>query len=81
MKKLKKQIEGSAENGNEQGWGNSVKTDVNKKFSKMFDEDPLGKAKDQAYQRAEQPVTLSKGKLKEDFDRMKQLMGYNDKTQ
>ena len=81
MKKLKKQIEGSAENGNEQGWGNSVKTDVNKKFSKMFDEDPLGKAKDQAYQRAEQPVTLSKGKLKEDFDTMKQLMGYNDKTQ
>ena len=47
----------------------------------MFDEDPLGKAKDQAYQRAEQPVTLSKGKLKEDFDRIKQLMGYNDKTQ
>jgi hypothetical protein len=81
MKKFKKQIEGSAENGNEQGWGNSVKTDVNKKFSKMFDEDPLGKAKDQAYQRAEQPVTLSKGKLKEDFDRIKELIKYNDKTQ
>lgn len=81
MKKFKKQIEGSAENGNEQGWGNSVKTDVNKKFSKMFDEDPLGKAKDQAYQRAEQPVVISKGKLKEDFDRIKELMKYNDKTQ
>jgi hypothetical protein len=80
-KRFKKQIEGSAENANVQGWGNSVKTKANSKFAKIFDEDPLGKAKDETYKRAEQPVTLSKGKLKEDFDRIKELMKYNDKTQ
>jgi hypothetical protein len=80
-KRFKKQIEGSAENANVQGWGNSVKTKANSKFAKIFDEDPLGKAKDETYKRADQPVTLSKGKLKEDFDRIKELMKYNDKTQ
>lgn len=81
-KRFKKQIEGSVENGNEQGWGNSVKTKTNSKFAKIFDEDPLGKAKDDAYQRASQPVTLvGKGKLKEDFDRIKELIKYSDKTQ
>jgi hypothetical protein len=58
-KRFKKQIEGSAENANVQGWGNSVKTKANSKFAKIFDEDPLGKAKDETYKRAEQPVTLS----------------------
>jgi hypothetical protein len=80
-KRFKKQIEGSAENANVQGWGNSVKTKTNSKFAKIFDKDPLGKAKDETYKRAEQPVTLSKGKLKEDFDRIQQLIGYNRKTQ
>lgn len=79
--RFKKQIEGSAENANVQGWGNSVKTKTNSKFAKIFDKDPLGKAKDETYKRAEQPVILSKGKLKEDFDRIKELMKYNDKTQ
>jgi len=83
-KRFKKQIEGSSENGNEQGIGNSVKTDVNSMFADIFDKDPLGDAKDQAYNRADQPVSLSnkeKKKLKEDFSRIKELITYKDKTQ
>ena len=91
---IEKQIKGSSSNGNSQKYGNAEETEVNDKFSKYFEEDPLGKWKDESYGRVPSPVYKakgdnklklakgkSKGKLKEEFDRIQELMGYTQKTQ
>jgi len=87
---IEKQIKGSSTNGNNQEWANAENTGVNDKFSKYFEDDQLAKWKDESYGRVPSPVydeiplTNKKGgksKLKEEFDRMKSLMGYKEKTQ
>jgi hypothetical protein len=90
---IEKQIKGSSENGNNQDWANAENTGVNDKFAKYFENDQLGKWKDESYGRVPSPVydelpegknskKTKKGKtVKEEFDRIKSLMGYNQKTQ
>lgn len=87
---IEKQIKGSSTNGNNQDWGNAVNTGVNDKFAKYFENDQLAKWKDESYGRVPSPVynekpltpkKVGKTKLKEEFDRMKLLMGYKEKTQ
>lgn len=84
-KTIEKQIKGSSDNGNNPKWANADDTGVNDKFAKYFEEDQLGKWKDESYGRVPSPVynTKPKGKakLKEEFDRMKGLIGYDRKTQ
>jgi len=85
-----KQIKGSSTNGNDQSYANAVNTGVNDKFAEYFENDQLAKWKDESYGRVPSPVydeitekgkTKSKTKLKEEFDRMKGLIGYDRKTQ
>ena len=87
---IEKQIKGSSTNGNNQDWGNAENTGVNDKFAKYFENDQLAKWKDESYGRVPSPVydekplkpkKVRKTKLKEEFDRMKVLMGYKEKTQ
>jgi hypothetical protein len=87
---IEKQIKGSSTNGNNQEWANAENTGVNDKFSKYFEDDQLAKWKDESYGRVPSPVydeiplknkKGGKSKLKEEFDRMKSLMGYKEKTQ
>jgi hypothetical protein len=85
---IEKQIKGSSTNGNDQNYGNAVKTGVNDKFAKYFEDDQLAKWKDESYGRVPSPVygekplkNKGKAKLKEEFDRMKGLIGYDRKTQ
>jgi hypothetical protein len=87
---IEKQIKGSSTNGNDQSYANAVNTGVNDKFAEYFENDQLAKWKDESYGRVPSPVyadnpSKSKGKgktkLKEEFSRMQQLMGYNQKTQ
>jgi hypothetical protein len=88
---IEKQIKGSSENGNNQDWANAENTGVNDKFAKYFENDQLAKWKDQSYKRVPSPVydeVTENGKsgkkskaVKEEFDRIKSLMGYNQKTQ
>jgi hypothetical protein len=88
---IEKQIKGSSENGNNQDWANAENTGVNDKFAKYFENDQLAKWKDQSYKRVPSPVydeVTENGKsgkkskaIKEEFDRIKSLMGYNQKTQ
>lgn len=87
---IEKQIKGSSTNGNDQSYGNAVNTGVNDKFAKYFENDQLAKWKDESYGRVPSPVydeitekgkTKGKTKLKEEFDRMKGLIGYDRKTQ
>lgn len=84
-KTIEKQIKGSSDNGNNPKWANADDTGVNDKFAKYFEEDQLAKWKDESYGRVPSPVynTKPKGKakLKEEFDRMKGLIGYDRKTQ
>ena len=88
---IEKQIKGSSENGNNQDWANAENTGVNDKFAEYFENDQLAKWKDESYGRVPSPVydeqpkkskKPKKGKtIKEEFDRIKSLMGYNQKTQ
>lgn len=85
---IEKQIKGSSTNGNNQDWANGENTGVNDKFAEYFEKDQLSKWKDESYGRVpspvydEKPKKLKKGKtVKEEFDRMKQLIGYTQKTQ
>jgi hypothetical protein len=87
---IEKQIKGSSTNGNDQSYANAVNTGVNDKFAEYFENDQLAKWKDESYGRVPSPVyadnpSKSKGKgktkLKEEFSRIQQLMGYNQKTQ
>lgn len=87
---IENQIKGSSTNGNNQDWANAENTGVNDKFAKYFENDQLAKWKDESYGRVPSPVydeitekgkTKGKTKLKEEFDRMKGLIGYNQKTQ
>jgi hypothetical protein len=85
---IEKQIKGSSENGNNQDWANAENTGVNDKFAKYFENDKLAELKDDSYKRVPSPVydeKPSKGKksktIKEEFERIQQLMGYNQKTQ
>jgi hypothetical protein len=87
---IEKQIKGSSTNGNNQDWANAENTGVNDKFAEYFEHDQIGKWKDESYGRVPSPVydELPEGKkskkskgIKEEFDRMKQLMGYSQKTQ
>ena len=87
---IEKQIKGSSTNGNNQEWANADNTGVNDKFAKYFEDDQLAKWKDESYGRVpspvyeEKPLKNKKGgktKLKEEFDRMKGLIGYDRKTQ
>lgn len=87
---IENQIKGSSTNGNNQDWANAENTGVNDKFAKYFENDQLSKWKDESYGRVPSPVydeitekgkTKGKTKLKEEFDRMKGLIGYNQKTQ
>ena len=87
---IEKQIKGSSTNGNNQDWANADNTGVNDKFAKYFENDQLAKWKDESYGRVPSPVydeitekgkTKGKNKLKEEFDRMKGLIGYDRKTQ
>ena len=87
---IEKQIKGSSTNGNNQEWANAENTGVNDKFAKYFEDDQLAKWKDESYGRVPSPVydetplknkKGGKSKLKEEFDRMKTLMGYKEKTQ
>ena len=86
-KTIEKQIKGSSDNGNSQKWGNAEETDVNDKFAKYFEEDQLGKWKDESYKRVPSPVYNEKtkkggkNKLKEEFEKMKSLISYDRKTQ
>lgn len=89
-KKIRNQIEGDNLNANNPEWANAEDTGVNKMFADIFDEDPLGKLKDDSYRRYDQPVVLNKSKkskpkkglnTNEEFDRMKGLISYNRKTQ
>ena len=86
-KTIEKQIKGSSDNGNSQKWGNAEETDVNDKFAKYFEEDQLGKWKDESYKRVPSPVYTEKtkkggkNKLKEEFEKMKSLISYDRKTQ
>ena len=90
---IENQIKGSSTNGNNQDWANAENTGVNDKFAKYFENDQLATWKDQSYKRVPSPVydELPEGKksktgktgktIKEEFDRIKSLMGYNQKTQ
>jgi len=85
---IEKQIKGSSNNGNNQDWANAENTGVNDKFAEYFEKDQLSKWKDESYGRVpspiydEKPKKLKKGKtVKEEFDRIKQLIGYTQKTQ
>lgn len=85
---IEKQIKGSSTNGNNQDWANAENTGVNDKFAKYFEDDQLAKWKDESYGRVPSPVyeekplkNKGKNKLKEEFDRMKGLIGYDRKTQ
>jgi hypothetical protein len=87
---IEKQIKGSSTNGNNQDWANAENTGVNDKFAKYFEDDQLAKWKDESYGRVPSPVydeitekgkNKGKTKLKEEFDRMKGLIGYDRKTQ
>jgi len=91
---IENQIKGSSTNGNNQDWANAENTGVNDKFAKYFENDQLAKWKDQSYKRVPSPVydeVTENGKsgksnkksktIKEEFDRIKSLMGYNQKTQ
>jgi len=85
---IEKQIKGSSTNGNDPSYGNAVDTGVNSKFAKYFENDELAELKDRSYKRVPSPVydeKPSKGKgkknLKEEFDRMKNLISYDRKTQ
>ena len=90
---IENQIKGSSTNGNNQDWANAENTGVNDKFAKYFENDQLAKWKDESYGRVPSPVydELPEGKkskkskagktVKEEFDRIKSLMGYNQKTQ
>lgn len=87
---IENQIKGSSTNGNNQDWANAENTGVNDKFAEYFENDQLAKWKDESYGRVPSPVydELPEGKkskkskaIKEEFDRMKQLMGYSQKTQ
>jgi hypothetical protein len=88
---IEKQIKGSSTNGNDQSYANAVNTGVNDKFAEYFENDQLAKWKDESYGRVPSPVydetpsksvnKAKKTKLKEEFSRMQQLMGYNQKTQ
>ena len=87
---IEKQIKGSSTNGNNQDWANAENTGVNDKFAEYFESDQLAKWKDESYGRVPSPVydenpkkpkKNGKGKLKEEFDRMKGLIGYDRKTQ
>jgi hypothetical protein len=86
---IEKQIKGSSTNGNDQSYANAVNTGVNDKFAEYFEKDQLAKWKDESYGRVPSPVYdespksvgKNKGKLKEEFNRMQQLMGYSQKTQ
>jgi hypothetical protein len=88
--KIEKQIKGSSDNGNNPEWANADDTGVNDKFAEYFENDQLAKWKDESYGRVPSPVydetpkkpkKNNKGKLKEEFDRMKGLIGYDRKTQ
>jgi hypothetical protein len=91
---IENQIKGSSTNGNNQDWANAENTGVNDKFAKYFENDQLATWKDQSYKRVPSPVydeVTENGKsgksnkksktIKEEFDRIKSLMGYNQKTQ
>jgi len=91
---IENQIKGSSTNGNNQDWANAENTGVNDKFAKYFENDQLSTWKDQSYKRVPSPVydeVTENGKsgksnkksktIKEEFDRIKSLMGYNQKTQ
>ena len=87
---IENQIKGSSNNGNNPEWANAEETGVNKKFAEYFEEDKIGEWKDESYGRVPSPVydkkgnkplKIGKGKLKEEFNRIQQLMGYNQKTQ
>ncbi len=85
---IEKQIKGSSTNGNDPGYANAVDTGVNDKFAEYFENDQLAKWKDQSYKRVPSPVYdeepnggKKKAKLKEEFDRMKNLISYDRKTQ
>jgi hypothetical protein len=88
---IEKQIKGSSTNGNDQSYGNAVNTGVNDKFAEYFEKDQLSKWKDESYGRVPSPVYEKKpleskkplkGKpIKEEFERISQLMNYSKKTQ
>jgi hypothetical protein len=97
-KTIEKQIKGSATNGNDPKWANADDTGVNNKFAEYFEEDQLGKWKDESYGRVPSPVYKGKGdnklklakgkskgkskdKLKEEFERIQEIIGYTQKTQ
>jgi len=72
-KTIEKQIKGSATNGNDPKWANADDTGVNNKFAEYFEEDQLGKWKDESYGRVPSPVYKGKGdnKLKLAKDKSK----------
>lgn len=83
---IEKQIKGSSTNGNDKNYANAVDTGVNDKFAEYFESDQLAKWKDESYGRVPSPVydekpSKNKGKLKEEFERMKNLISYDRKTQ
>jgi len=85
---IERQIKGSSTNGNDPSYANAVDTGVNDKFAEYFENDQLAKWKDESYKRYPSPVYeeeptggKKKAKLKEEFDRMKNLISYDRKTQ
>jgi hypothetical protein len=88
---IEKQIKGSSSNGNDQSYANAINTGVNDKFAEYFENDQLAKWKDESYGRVPSPVydetpskavsKTKKTKLKEEFSRMQELIGYSKKTQ
>jgi len=94
---MKDNIEGSSRTGNNPKWANAVETDVNKNVNKKREANEYAKAKRAAFQKSPQPVINDKTgdedgtgihinlgkskKLKEEFERMKGLIGYDRSTQ
>jgi len=85
---IEKQIKGSSDNGNNQEWANADNTGVNDKFAEYFESDQLAKWKDESYGRVPSPVYDEKPKkrkkrktVKEEFERISELMNYSKKTQ
>jgi len=74
-------VEGSSETGNSDEYANSVKTDVNKNIGKRIKKGALKKEKEKSYNKDPQPTTSVKESLKDEFDRINEMIYYNKRTQ
>ena len=85
-------IEGSSKTGNDSSYANAVETDVNKKINKTRKKGAYNKApqpiiSDKPGQESGQEIKIKENidkkqkQISEEFDRMKSLIGYNQKTQ